>query len=50
FKAGVSAEEALKQIEARGYADRFRAEGLSVISVGVSFDPVERRVLEIRVV
>ncbi len=49
FKAGVSAEEALKQIEARGYADRFRAEGLSVISVGVSFDPAERRVLEISV-
>ncbi|RUM88675.1 MAG: hypothetical protein DSZ24_03105 [Thermodesulfatator sp.] len=48
FKAGESAEEALRQIEEKGYAERYRAEGLEVIPVGISFDPHTRRITEIR--
>jgi len=47
FKAGESAEEALRQIEEKGYAERYRAQGLEVVPVGVSFDPRARRVTEI---
>jgi len=48
FKAGESAEEALRQIEEKGYAARYQAQGLEVIRVGVSFDPRTRRITQIR--
>ncbi len=47
FKAGVSAEEAIKQIEERGYAKRYQAKGYKVVKVGVSFDVGERLVKEV---
>ncbi len=47
FKAQGSAEEALRQIEEKGYARRFEGEGKKIIKVGVIFDPEERRIKEI---
>ncbi|RUM87579.1 MAG: hypothetical protein DSZ24_05810, partial [Thermodesulfatator sp.] len=45
---GESAEEALRQIREKGYAERYQAQGLEVVPVGVSFDPRTRRITEIR--
>ncbi len=47
FKAGVSAEEAIKQIEERGYAKEYEVRGFEVVKVGVSFDIKERVVKEV---
>ncbi len=47
FKARGSAEEALRQIEERGYARRFEGQGLEVVKVGVGFDPEARKVCEV---
>ena len=47
FKAGVSAESAIRQIEERGYAKKYEAQGFEVIKVGVSFDVKERVVKEV---
>ena len=44
FKCGQSPAEALAQIRARGYADRYRASGRRVILVGINFDPAARTV------
>jgi hypothetical protein len=49
FKARGSADEALKQIEEKGYARRFEGQGLKVIKVGIVFDAKAREVKEIRV-
>jgi hypothetical protein len=48
FKAGASAEEALKQIEERGYARKLEGKGLKIIKLGISFDVKKREVREIK--
>jgi hypothetical protein len=48
FKAGTSAEEALKQIEEKGYARKFEGKGLKIIKLGISFDVEKREVREIK--
>ncbi len=48
FKAGASAEEALKQIEEKGYARKFEGKGFKIIKLGISFDPQKREVKEIK--
>jgi hypothetical protein len=48
FKAGARAEEALKQIEERGYARKFEGKGLKIIKLGISFDVKRREVREIK--
>ncbi len=47
FKARGSAEEALKQIEERGYARRFEGQRLAIVKVGIVFDPESREVREV---
>ncbi|MBK8803417.1 MAG: ATP-binding protein [Fibrobacteres bacterium] len=42
FKLNGTAEEALAQIEDRGYAVSWHADGRTVVKVGVEFDKVER--------
>ncbi len=49
FKAGASAEEALKQIEDRGYPRQYEAEGYRVIKLGISFDVEKREVVGVAV-
>jgi PAS domain-containing protein len=46
FKCGQSAADALDQIRAKGYAERYRASGRRVILVGINFDPATRNVAE----
>jgi len=48
FKAGARAEEALKQIEEKGYTRRFEGKGLKIIKLGISFDIEKREVREIK--
>jgi hypothetical protein len=48
FKAGASAEEALRQIEERGYIRKFEGKGLKIIKLGISFDVERREVREIK--
>jgi hypothetical protein len=48
FKAGARAEEALKQIEERGYARKFEGRGLKIIKLGISFDVEKREVREVK--
>jgi len=47
FKTRGSAEEALRQIEERGYARRFEGQGLEIVKVGIVFDPEAREVQEV---
>jgi len=47
FKARGRAEEALRQIEEKGYARRFEGQGLKIIKLGIVFDPESRMVREI---
>ncbi len=49
FKAGGSAEEALKQIEEKGYARKFEGRGLKILKLGIIFAPEKREVVEIKV-
>lgn len=44
LKVGVSAEEALRQIDDKGYALPYKADGKSVVKVGVSFDKETRTI------
>jgi hypothetical protein len=46
FKCGQSADVALHQIRAAGYADRWRGSGKAVVLVGVNFDPQKRNIAE----
>jgi hypothetical protein len=46
FKCNQSAEVALSQIETKGYADRYKGSGLSVILVGVNFSTEARNLDE----
>lgn len=50
FKVRGTAAEALAQIEALGYADRFRATGKTLRLVGVVFDPATKAIAEWQVV
>lgn len=44
FKLDGSAEEALKQIDDKGYLIPYTADGRQLVKVGVSFDAAERNV------
>ncbi len=46
FKLDKSAEEALMQIKKRGYLDRYRSSGKTLIAVGVNFSTEKREVDE----
>ncbi len=46
FKVDKSAKEALKQIEAKGYAEPFAADEREIFKIGVSFDSEKRRLSE----
>jgi hypothetical protein len=48
FKAGVSAEKAIAQIKEKGYHEKFLKEGKPVYLFGVSFDPSERVIKEVK--
>ena len=50
LKAGGSAEDALRQIDGKGYADAYRADGRRVVKVGVSMDKDTRTVEDWKVV
>ena len=50
FKCGQSAAVALAQIQARGYAERYRGSGRKIILVGINFDPATRNVAEWQVI
>ncbi len=46
FKCNQSAAAALVQIQAKGYAERYRGSGKRVILIGIHFDPATRNVAE----
>ncbi|PKO23433.1 MAG: hypothetical protein CVU38_04150, partial [Chloroflexi bacterium HGW-Chloroflexi-1] len=46
FKCNQNAAAGLAQIEARGYAERYRGSGKRVILVGINFDTAARNVTE----
>ncbi len=48
FKVNGSAEEALKQIEEKGYAQRYRAGKAQIIEIGASFSSRQRNIEEWR--
>ena len=50
FKRDGSAEEALEQIEAKGYALPYAADKRKLFRIGVSFDSRERNLKEWKVV
>jgi hypothetical protein len=41
-----TAEEALRQIDDKGYAIRYTADGLRIVKAGVVFDPEKRTISE----
>lgn len=49
FKYGRSAEEALQQINAKGYHLPFAADGREIIKIGVNFSPSLRRIDDIKI-
>ena len=50
LKAGGSAEDALRQIDGKGYADACKTDGRRIVKVGVSMDKDTRTVEEWKVV
>jgi hypothetical protein len=48
FKARSSAEKAIAQIKEKGYHERFLKEGKPIYLFGISFDPGERKVKEVK--
>jgi hypothetical protein len=42
FKFNETADAALQQIRAMGYADKYRASGKSLIGIGVNFSDTKR--------
>ncbi len=50
LKAGGSAEDALRQIDGKGYADAYKTDGRRIVKVGVSMDKDTRTVGEWKVV
>ena len=49
FKRDATADEALAQIEEKGYAVPFLADGRTVYKIGVAFDSAERTLSEWKV-
>ena len=50
LKAGGSADDALRQIDGKGYADAYKTDGRRIVKVGVSMDKDTRTVEEWKVV
>ena len=50
IKYDDTADEALKQIDQRGYADKYRADGRPITKVGVAFSSKERNITEYKFV
>jgi hypothetical protein len=50
FKCGQSAEAAVQQILAKGYADRYRQAGRKILLLGINFDPAKGEVGEWKLV
>jgi hypothetical protein len=48
FKAGSSAEKAIAQIKEKGYHEKFLKEGKPIYLFGISFEPQERKVKEVK--
>jgi hypothetical protein len=48
FKAGIPAEKAIAQIKEKGYHEKFLKEGKPIYLFGISFDPEERKVKEVK--
>ncbi len=48
FKVGKGADEVLRQIKDKGYAERFKGESRKIILCGISFDSEKRQVEDIR--
>jgi hypothetical protein len=48
FKAGIPAEKAIAQIKEKGYHEKFLKEGKPIYLFGISFDPKERKVKEVK--
>ncbi|MBQ4391817.1 MAG: PD-(D/E)XK nuclease domain-containing protein, partial [Prevotella sp.] len=46
LKYGKSADEALRQIEERGYAQKYAMDGRPVVKVGLAFSQEERNITE----
>jgi hypothetical protein len=49
LKAGGSAEQALQQIEAKGYAKPYLTDGRKIVKVGVNIDKESRTVEDWRI-
>ena len=45
-KYNHSAQEALDQINAKGYAEKYRLDGRPIIKVGIAFSSEERNIVE----
>ena len=50
LKMDGSADEALRQIDDRGYAIPFEADGLRIVKVGINFSSEERTISEWKIV
>ncbi|MBO4850450.1 MAG: ATP-binding protein [Prevotella sp.] len=50
IKYDDTADEALKQIDQRGYADKYRADGRPITKVGIAFSSKERNITEYKFV
>ena len=48
FKAGIPAEKAIAQIKEKGYHEKFLKEGKPIYLFGISFNPEERKVKEVK--
>ena len=46
LKVDDTAENALKQIDQRGYADKYRLDGRPITKVGISFSSTERNITD----
>jgi hypothetical protein len=46
LKYDQTAEEALRQIDRKGYADKYRLDGRPVTKVGIAFSSKERNIIE----
>ena len=46
LKYDKSADEALQQIDERGYAEKYRLDGRPVTKVGIAFSSEERNITE----
>ena len=46
FKVDKSAREALEQIEEKGYANPYLAEGKTIIKIGAGFDSEKRQLFD----